>query len=736
MLVSLYNELMRRALTPSGAIAHSRADDKFHDLLAHLIDTSNAAGRFADVFGAMEAASLCGRWHDLGKHSRDFMKRVLGASISVDHCTAGTVHAIRELGIWGYVVAYGIDGHHRGLSDWIDIEARVAGGEGLLIEAKRGKPSPEILLTELSGDDLVRPDIDRLTGLSTYIRMVFSCLVDSDYLDTEKFFCPFKEGLRSKWRNIDDLRDSLESRLQRFASAPDTHVNRLRNKVLSECISSATRPPGLFSLTAPTGLGKTLASLAFAMEHAKCHGLRRVIYALPFMSVTEQVSEVFREAFGSGAVLEHHSGPSRSAEKKSYTSKLAAENWDAPIVVTTTVQLFESLFHRRPSRVRKLHNIAGSVLVLDEAQLLPHPALKPILASIQELALNYDVSVVLCTATQPSFHQVIGDFVPSEIARNPSRMFSRMRRVSVDWHSAPVRWEDVANELCAERQALVILNTRSNCRDLHSLLPDHAIYLSTFLCPAHRSEIVFGIRESISAGHPVLVTSTQLIEAGVDLDFPVVFRERAGLVSLAQAAGRCNREGLLKAGRLVVFRPLHTVTLPKPIRQEIAACESVWPSCSSNPFMPDSFKRYFGQLYRDKGGGSLDERNVLKPLRMKDFKRNGSPARYPGHPCHIDFKTGTERFRMFDEWQESVFVPFDSVAKAAIGELYRTGVSRESLRRLQPYAVPVPRKRVAELKDSGRIESVEGVCVLSSMDSYSSRFGLAELARSTDKKGD
>ena len=347
-------------------------------------------------------------------------------------------------------------------------------------------------------------------------------------------------------------------------SAANTLVNRLRNQILQQCRDKAGQDPGFFSLTVPTGGGKTLSGMAFALEHAIAHGKRRIIHIIPYTSIIEQTAGIFRGIFGE-AVIEHHS--SLDPEHETERSRLAAENWDAPVIVTTSVQFFESLFAARTSRCRKLHNIVDAVVVLDEAQLLPPEFLQPILNALNLLVVHYGVTVVLSTATQPALESRTNSFGKTvlrgldhmrEIIDDPDALYAKLERVHVrlpeDFH-AGVSWERIAAEIAQHDSVLAIVNTRRQARELHALLPKGTIHLSALMCGQHRSDVIAGIKEKLRRDEPVRVVSTQLVEAGVDLDFPVVYRALSGLDSIAQAAGRCNREGRLDRGEVVVFVP-------------------------------------------------------------------------------------------------------------------------------------------------------------------------------------
>jgi CRISPR-associated endonuclease/helicase Cas3 len=570
-----------------------------HDLAAHLRGVAQFAQDFAAPFDAEAWAGLAGLWHDLGKYRPRFQRYIRQASGydpdahiegkpgKAPHSTAGALLACDKLGTPGRALAYLIAGHHAGLSGWhsdeSSLQVRLDSDKAReeLQEALAAQPPADIL----AATEGFKPDLRRVAGckdgFALWVRMLFSCLVDADFLDTEAFMDAGKAERRGGYAGIPALLECFDRQMDAMAArlsqrGPLSPVNQLRADILRQCRAKAADAPGLFSLTVPTGGGKTLSSLAFALEHARRHGQRRVIYVIPYTSIIEQTADVFRGIFQGlepDPVIEHHSNAEADGSQENHKSRLACENWDAPVVVTTSVQFFESLFAARTSRCRKLHNIVNSVVVLDEAQLLPPEFLQPILDVLNLLARHYGVSVVLSTATQPAL-STREYFDPGQNLRGldgvrelmaggpfvqaPDELYQKLKRVEVrlpaDWQ-APVSWESLAAELQAHDRVLCVVNRRRDVRDLFKLMPEGTLHLSALMCGAHRSEAIRRIKQRLKAGEPVRVVSTQLVEAGVDLDFPVVYRALAGLDSIAQAAGRCNREGLLEQGRVVVFVP-------------------------------------------------------------------------------------------------------------------------------------------------------------------------------------
>lgn len=705
-----------------------------HLLLDHLQEVARIAGDFAAPFGNSDWASLAGLWHDLGKYKADFQHYIRevsgyerdeaeeGGPGKVDHTAAGAIHACKQLGRHGQILAYLIAGHHSGLPDWYKAEAKGRGLLERLAEPEHlaasllGEPPAEIL----AGNQITTgPCGGKLAALEfahLWVRMLFSCLVDADFLDTEAYMDPEKGSERTGGQApLLELRARYDAYMEKMqADAPTTPINLLRRRILDECRQGACKRPGFFSLTVPTGGGKTLASMGFALDHALLHRKRRIVVVIPYTSIIEQTAEVLRAVFGNDAVLEHHSN--LDPERETTKSKLATENWDAPIVVTTNVQLFESLFAARTSACRKLHNVVDSVLVLDEAQMLPPEFLKPILSALRGLVAHFGVTTVLCTATQPALEGHIGgrahgpsggfsglsDVVELMSDRDAlAEAFRRVELVSRDV-GTPTPWSELAAELSLEPQVLCIVNTRKDCRELHALLPAGTTHLSALMCGEHRSQVIKQVKAALKDSREIRVVSTQLVEAGVDLDFPIVFRAMAGLDSIAQAAGRCNREGRLpegELGRVVVFAP------PKPappglLRQGEDTCRELFrtePELAMS-LRPDAFRRYFEQFFH----------------RIESFDRRGIIDLLSVDACsfQFQFRTAAQRFKLIDDSaQRSIFVWYESSrikGRDLVEELRRTGPYRKLMRRLQRCSVTVPERAWKDLLDQGAIEELRG----------------------------
>ena len=562
--------------------------------------------------------------------------------------------------------------------------------------------------------------------------MMYSCLVDADFLDTEAFMDVETSALRNTGKTLANLAPTFFASLdEKQNSAEDTSINRIRAEIREACERAAESQPGLFSLTVPTGGGKTLAGTAFAFRHALRHGFKRIIYVIPYTSIIEQTADVLRGILGDENVLEHHSN--FDPDKETRQSRLASENWDAPVIVTTAVQFFESLYACKSSRCRKLHNIAESVVILDEVQLLPTKLLLPCAEAIRQLSTHYRVSFVLSTATQlniPGLDPVsIREIAPASLD-----LYRRLKRVRIEFpqdRKARNSWDGIAAELCGEERVLCVVNTRRDCRALFDKMPKGTIHLSASMCGAHRSRVIAEIKRKLASGEPVRVISTQLVEAGVDIDFPVVYRAFTGLSSIAQSAGRCNREGrLAEPGRVIVFMPPEASPKGELLQAEYAMSDLLDRPGGVNPDDAKSFPDYFLALHgRVQDIGTAFERLLGVPVPA-EF-RNGT-VKDMAPPMQYQFREAAAAFRMIDDASASVIVRYEDSDKL-IGSLRAIGPKRDTMRRLQRYTVSVPRRKLGELLDKGLVEELHvppkpelpsGIFVQTMPSAYSEVFGL------------
>ncbi len=689
-------------------IGHKRDENgKEQSLLEHLKGTASLAQKFAAAFGAEEYGYRAGLLHDAGKYSEAFQRRILGGKERCDHSTAGAREA-DKLGPFGRLIAYCIAGHHTGLLNAGD--SSDTGAEKTLAARlkKTDLPAYDALFDELDKQafsSLPRPVLKPVGkggfSLSLYIRMLYSCLVDADFLDTEQFM---QEGKINRIANYDfpAFLDLLNRRMSEFSS--DGLINQKRADILSSCRLSAEMEKGLFTLTVPTGGGKTLSSLAFALEHLKKHDMDRIIYVIPYTSIIEQNAKVFEELLGQKNVLQHHSNFDFTDDEDLVKNrlKLSSENWDIPIVVTTNVQFFESLFAHKSSRCRKLHNMANSVIILDEAQMLPVNYLVPCVRALCELVQNYHSSVVLCSATQPALNAVLPKgIIPREICEDAEELYTMFRRTRVVQRG---RLESAAlsEELMSHNQSLCIVNTRKHALAVYELLgKDDAFHLSTLMCPAHRGEVIELVRFRLRDGLACRVVSTRLIEAGVDVDFPVVYRSVSGLDSIIQSAGRCNREGKLKdavgnavPGNVFVFEPEEEYSRRQPaaFQRPIAVARGVMRR-HEDILSPQAIKEYFSELY-ELEGNRLDEKGIVDELEKGIIG------------AHFNFADISDRFKLIENTTRSIIIPYDDIAKQTI-ELLRTSEHiGAALRALQRYTVTVYEPEFQGLLGTGNLECI------------------------------
>ncbi|HWK36950.1 CRISPR-associated endonuclease Cas3'' [Sphingomonas sp.] len=753
--------------------AHSvdgKSEQDWEPLSHHLSATGTHAARLAEPFGCSTIALAMGLLHDIGKCAPAYQlyirkPRDAGGPKGPDHSTAGAKAAVTVYGKrLGRLMAFGIAGHHAGLMDGTggesgNLDARLAktvdGCDGWG-EHVAGLPTPQEL-TEATAAP--RPNaIDPAFSASFLVRMAFSCLVDADCQETEAFYAGSRgEAPPARGGVLEPRHHEIVRAHMARHRRDDTPVNRLRSAVLDHATAKAVLPPGLFTLTVPTGGGKTLTSLSFAMDHALAHDLRRIVYVIPFTSIIEQTAQVFREQVGLGdAVLEHHSsfdwdrhapasGNDREDEGPSGLAKLRrdAENWDAPIVVTTAVQFFESLFAARTGKARKLHNLAKSVIILDEAQSIPIHLLRPCMAAIDELARNYGATVILCTATQPALRTqdealprtikgaAEGLDIPEEreLAPDPRGLYRQLRRVKIEWLRDPVPDAAIAARFAEQPQMLCIVNSRAHARDLFDAIRDQpgAVHLTTLMCARHRRSVLARARADLDAGRPVRLVATSLIEAGVDISFPEVWRAATGLSSIAQAAGRCNRSGELgdlgaALGRAVVFEPA-AVDGRKPIPDMILpfyqAAKNVLRGGGEDVLALDAVREYYRWLYWAADYAALDKATLPGGVPFPIMPAIRNTARGLGFP----FARIATAFRMIDETMDPVIVPWDAEATNAIAAIgsadLPAGALRRLQRKLQQYVVPIPAKARAAMLGTGAAQAIRS-------DHYGDRFVVLE----------
>lgn len=728
--------------------AHSRGNASGADwqrLQQHLSAVAEMAATRGAKFGAGKPAALAGLLHDLGKYCAAFQRRIAGAAEKVDHSTAGA-QEVRRLAVGGRdrgvadLIAYAIAGHHAGLPDGV-------GGSGSLADRikKTVEPLDPVWRQEISPDAVGllptfqwETDQSRLAfQLGLFGRMIFSCLVDSDFRDTEAFYQHVAgSAVDRDWPTLSARVDGLIAAFnhhmkEKQRAAADTDVNRLRAEILTHVRNHASQRTGLFTLTVPTGGGKTLASLAFALDHAACHDLDRIVYAIPFTSIIDQTAAVFRDVLGGDVVLEHHSAiEQRSAQSErdfdegvlDAKLRLAMEDWAAPIVVTTNVQLFESLFSNRTSRCRKLHNLARSVIVLDEAQTIPLPVLRPCVAALDELARNYGASIVLCTATQPALKiddGFAGGFaIPPEreLSPEPARLAAALRRVQIR-RVGEMSDADLVAALSEMSQGLVIVNSRAHALSLYRQATEDGlagvVHLTTRQYADHRRNILDDVRVRLKNNLPCRLIATSLVEAGVDLDFPVIWRADAGLDQIAQAAGRCNREGSrsVETSIVTVFKPAEF----KPPREiaQLAGDFARMADKHDDLLSPSAIREYFGEVYWRKGSALdvIHERDHDGVVRQRSVLGAFKVDRTSG--ADFAYRTVGENFRLIESGMAPVVIArkgeaaerpaLDALAELAEPKAHAGLVARA----LQLFIVQVPPGARALLLTNGHVRFVE-----------------------------
>lgn len=716
--------------------AHSidgQPPEKWQPLDEHLGAVAKLAAKYASQFGSSDWAHNAGWLHDLGKADSAFqgyLHRENGLDDAeydtgrVNHSSAGAALAEEKLGkCIGRILAYLSAGHHAGLPDWYSADTGNAALTTRLVEGRENlerirqytdellpklilKTAPPVYLNK-------KPEYFHL-----WVRMLFSCLVDADYLDTEIYMQQGQVPKRGEFKSIEGLRTLFDAyMIDLRARTKETKVNNIRREILAACREAAEIKPGLFSLTVPTGGGKTLSSMAFALDHAFKHGKSRIIYAIPYTSIIEQTAKILADIFGRDNIVEHHSN--LEPTKETQRASLAAENWDAPIIVTTNVQIFESLYAAKSSRCRKLHNIVNSVVILDEAQLLPPNLLTPCVDAMNQLVHNYGVTLLLATATQPALPGLIK---PIEIIQDTQALYDKLKRTEIRIPldlDERTSWEDVAKRLQAHEQVLCVVNTRRDCYDLFRLMPEGTIHLSALMCGEHRTKVINEIKDNLANGQPIRVISTQLVEAGVDIDFPVVYRAFAGLSSIAQAAGRCNREGKLnnegKLGEVNVFIPPKN-SPPGVLRKAEDTIRELYASPGFDPQQPSEYVNFFNLFYsrlNDTGKKWLHERLV------KDVNPD----------LHFQFRTAGNEFKMIDDQAQRPVIVRYGKSDGLIERLRFAGPTREIMRALQRYTVNLSVRMVDRMLKEGTLERIDhekahDIVVQTCLRLYNKKVGL------------
>lgn len=685
----------------------------------HQRGVAELASKFASEFGMSEWGRVLGLLHDKGKEKKAFQQHIikesaLDSTIKVEgdyrHAYVGALIAKILFPKQHLLMDNALMGHHRGLYD-----------DGDMKEVLKLQIPDDVTIDEINAR-LEIPRLEKPKDIHHLERMLYSCLVDADYLDTEAFMQPEQSKLRGNHESLKVLEGKLEAYLSGLKkNAPDTEVNRIRNEVQQWCIKESVKAQGFYSLTVPTGGGKTLASVLWAIKHTVKNDLKRIIIAIPYTSIIAQTASVLRSIFGEENVLEHHSNVDRTKandKELSQKQRLATENWDYPIIVTTNVQLFESLFSNKPSDCRKLHNIAKSVLILDEVQTLPMNFLQPVIDTFDTLKRVFGVSILFTTASQPVLSgKILGSnpFVSfeglsqiHEIVPREANLHDCLRRVKIEFEDDDNKdYDEVAEQISKHSRVLCIVNTRNVAKEIYSRLPKDGIclHLSRMMCPDHVRETIDRVKAALKdpSNNVIRVVATQLIEAGVDIDFPVVFRQEAGLDSILQAAGRCNREGCLEQGETFVFGlqkslPPGFMTQTNNARLGMGK-DHDW-------FSPEAMEAYFKQLYSRVN--TFDKANIKELLYKPEMQ----------------FETAALEFRLIDDNTTSVIVNWKN-SMELVERLKNEGVSYSLMKALSQFSVNVRERDLKKLDEAGAIEEVlEGIFVIRDASFYDKQIGL------------
>lgn len=724
----LLQELDERPVTAARQIyAHSldgHPSTDWETLEAHSRRVMQAARARAELFGAGDLAAALGLLHDLGKKKQGFQKKLAGIATDTSHSGEGA-KVLADMGGFAATLSGAIAGHHGRLPDPDRLRERITAAEQVDLPNWCVLPPLEPPKRVIA-DSKLGP-----YRLQFLVRMLYGALCDADDRETAAFYAE-AEGRESKQRAREltaSMRDSFNAHMTGLRGQGS--VNDLRRKVLVHAREVATQVPGLFTLTVPTGGGKTLTSLAFGLDHALAHDLKRLIVVVPYTSIIEQTADVYTQVLGEDAVLEHHSNANWDGgdEAEAEQRRVMGASWDVPVVVTTAVQFFESLYAARKKRCRKLPSLARSVIVLDEAQTMPLHLLRPCLATLRELMEGYGASVVLSTATQPALTRS-GGFPASEaldgareIAPDPSTLFTALKRVEVK-NIGPVDDVALADRLRGAAQVLCIVDNRIQARSLFDAVRDEegATHLSTLMVPAHRRSVLNKVRERLKDGRPVKLVSTSLIEAGVDVDFPLVLRAAAGIDSIAQAAGRCNREGKLNLGLVEVFQSEHPT--PPAVEQFATIGRAVLAEQHDDPIGNEAVASYFRRLWSTYGSAALDS------VEVDGITGLLAAIRRAGHHC--PYEQIEAAFRIIPHGERSVIVQDGEwgVSSDVLDDLRFRSVGSVA-KRVQAHTVSVPWKLWAALWDSGHIawweadRFEEQFAILQTSDLYDVMAGLS-----------
>ncbi|MFW6028979.1 MAG: CRISPR-associated helicase Cas3' [Halanaerobiales bacterium] len=702
-------------------IAHTQNDKgEYHLLEDHIIGTADKARKFANKWAMGELAYLSGLVHDLGKYSSGFQYYLKYNSTNVEHAIAGAVYLYENnITKFSHILALLIAGHHAGLHNLSDLKGSIKNKRDKRFVKESIKRFNKSIELKFNDKENTRINIKNQLEVEFFIRMMFSALVDADFLDTEQHFDLNKYSLRIhgnyKLKKLWDVFNKDQQRLER--KAKKSTLNRTRKNIYKSVLKKAKSKNSFFSLTVPTGGGKTRTGLAFALKHAVYNNMDRIVVVIPYTNIIEQTAKIYKDILGEENVLEHHTNfdlDEGEGETNKEKLKLASENWDMPIIVTTTVQFFESLFSHKTSKLRKVHNIANSIIIFDEVQTIPPEYLNSIIQVLKQIVKNYNSSIIFSTATQPAFKSRdkfngINNII--ELVPKPKKLYKKLSRVNYNFNyvDSKISYEEVADIMLENNQALSIVNTKRDAKELFSILQKKEIrniyHLSTYMCAAHRTLVLEEVKEKLDNNENCYLVSTQLIEAGVDIDFPLVLRAMAPLDSIVQAAGRCNREANMDKGRVVVFSPEEN-NLPQGVYKTATGKAKLFLKEPEKLETPDVFIDYFNTLYSDI---NLDKKNINN-LRKK-----------------FNFRDVSYRFKIIPDNTVNVIIENNKIIDGFPVNLNvirdKEFISREEWRKLQPYIISIYKYKVMELKQKGYLyELLENVYVWTGK--YDSKEGI------------
>lgn len=703
-------------------------EENSQELKKHLENVSNYAEKFAKGFDAGEMGALLGLVHDLGKYQMSFQDRIRGSKVKVDHATLGAKVLTEYWNDLGWLHGMVVSGHHTGLKDSGSGSNRGDNTYSSRINNYDGQDtdySNEIIIPSSFKPKMLNGDNESMSfAFATYLKMLFSCLVDADWTDTEEYITDVSR--KSIPYTIEELDKKLTSGIP---VNNGSSINNIRAEILNDCQKASQKEQGLFTLTVPTGGGKTLSSLSFALQHALKHKLKRVIYVIPYTSIIEQNADVIAGILGKEFVLEHHSQVDETKgilEEDDIEGnikkriKWASENWDIPVILTTNVQFFESFFSNKPSKTRKLHNIAESVVIFDEAQMLPRELLSPSMYAISELVTNYKVTAILCSATQPAISQYKYEKLKiSEIISNPEELAKKLKRVEYEVIGKKSD-EEILEIFTKNPKTLCVVNSRKHAHALHQLVSQdgrfkNIYHLSTLMHCIHRREVLMEVKERLKKNEDVILIATSLVEAGVDIDFPVVMRSIAGIDNIIQAGGRANREGKLEKGRVLVFEPTSEAgKIPKVIQSMASLTKEVIEVLKEDAFEIKGITMYFENLYHASSSDNiLDAKNILNEFEIK------------GNSYKFNFETVAKKYKIIEDNTENIVINLSEESRKLINELRQGIFNRETMRKLQQYSVSVYKNEYQKLLEENALEVLQnGFSILNNNQYYKGDIGL------------